>query len=479
MKKTKIVCTIGPASSKRSTLESMARSGMNVARLAFSHGDHASHHLVLQTVREVANKLKLPIAAMQDLQGPRIRIGHLPDDGVDLKKGDIAILVAESNFTKNKKKPAHVGKYLPLQYPELYKSLKKGNHVLISDGLIDLRVQKVQDAQIVCIVEKPGVVYNHKGINLPGVKLKGEVITSKDKKDLAFGVKNKIDFVALSFVRSAQDILNLRAILSRLEKRANPKTKIISKIESVEAVQNFEEIVRVSDGVMIARGDLGIELDPADLPILQKRLIKHCISASKPVIVATQMLESMMTNPRPTRAEASDVANAVIDHTDTTMTSGETSIGKYPVEVVKIMSRIIDKTEKSPFDDFDYQNFEYKEDTMKEMSVFLCSLAEHIYDTSVRSILLWAKDDRVARFLSSLRMDLNVFVATHDMTLYRQMNLHWGIYPLLVANKESLSPSKLVSSLRSHKMIRKNEKVLFIDQDQIANSAEKHFVLVK
>lgn len=338
--RTKIIATIGPASEKQAVLEEMMKAGMDVCRLNFSHGTLEHHTFLIKNIRRAAKKLKLAIAIMADLQGPRMRVGELPADGMRLKQGDKVVLTCGQPLKKE----------IPVTFPLFCQVLRPGNIVFFDNGLIELKVQKVSKGKIYCQVRIGGILKSKKGINLPASALKIPAMTPKDKKDLIFGLKQRVDFIALSFVTEAQDIKDLRDLIKQ-NKKPGVLPKIVAKIEKPAAVKNFPAILEEADEIMIARGDLGVEMPLAELPVIQKQLIGQCLKKSKPVIVATQMLESMINNPQPTRAEVSDVANAVIDRADALMLSGETAIGKYPVEAVKMMDKIIRETEASPYDD--------------------------------------------------------------------------------------------------------------------------------
>lgn len=338
MKRTKIVCTIGPSSHAVSTLENMIDAGMNVARLNFSHGSYEDHADLIRIIRKASKNCKKPVAILQDLQGPRVRVGVVPSEGISLKSRQEVILVHERKIKQIKKADVPV---IPIQVA-LHTVAKVGTHVLIQDGMIDLRVIAVVGVAVRCSVVQAGVILTHKGINVPGVTLPVPALTAKDKADAQFGISQGVDYMALSFVKDARDITALRRLLPEAD-----GIRIIAKIERAEAIENIEAIIDVADGIMIARGDLGVELGSAPVPLLQKDIIERCILAGKTVIVATQMLESMIVNPRPTRAEASDVANAILDQTDAIMLSGESASGKFPVKAVQIMTRIARLTEKS------------------------------------------------------------------------------------------------------------------------------------
>ena len=325
-KKTKIVCTLGPASASVKLITDMVAAGMNVARLNFSHGDYESHEQLIKNVRQVSVKLKTPLAIIQDLHGPKIRVKNLKTP-LEVKIGQTVV----------------IGKDFDLD-AEVVRSIRPRQRILIEDGLIEMEVQKVAGNRVFCTVLSPGKIQDKKGVNLPRTRLKIPILTDKDVQDLKFGLKMDVDYIALSFVRTAQDVRNLKKLIDKYTPKDIEKPKIIAKIEKPEAVKNFDAILKEVDAVMVARGDLGVEMPEAQVPIIQKTIIQKCLKAAKPVIVATQMLDSMIRNPRPTRAEVSDVANAVIDQTDCVMLSGETAFGRYPLKTVQQMAKIIEAT---------------------------------------------------------------------------------------------------------------------------------------
>lgn len=426
MKLTKIVCTIGPASEKKQTLEKLIKAGMNVARLNFSHGTYAQHANLIRNIRAAAKKCKEPVAILQDLQGPRIRIGEIDaPNGIEIKKGEKVILVPQHDFRKKSS-----AKILPNQYEGLAKDVKAGNHILIADGTMDLRVEKISGTHIECSVIIGGTVKSHKGINVPGVKISIDPITEKDKKDVAFGLKQGVDFVALSFVSSEKDIMRLRTLMKKLNPKQAAHTGIIPKIERPEAVKRFNTILEVSDAIMIARGDLGIEVPPEKVPVIQKTLIKKCIAAHKPVIVATQMLESMTQNRRPTRAEVSDVANAAVDHTDAVMLSGESAAGQFPVEAVTVMAHTLHETEKSSFDDYACGHGKQEK---KLMDMVAHAVADAALTKQIK--LIAVKDDNAAliRSVASHRPEVRIVAFSSDASFARTMNLVRGVkvFPLV------------------------------------------------
>ena len=424
MKRTKIVCTLGPASDKRPVIKQLVNNGLNVARLNFSHNVHAYHLKVLKTVRSVAKELNKPIAILQDLQGPRIRIGDLPKKGVKLRRGSKVVLTTGA---KGKEK-------IPVTYKQMHKEVKDGHRIFIADGVFSLKVESVKSKDIFCRVVRGGVLTSHKGMNLPDTDVQVPALSDKDRKDLVFGVKNKVDFVALSFVRNAKEVYNLRNLIRKQEKKMKVKDlqpiKIIVKIERREAIDNLDEIIEATDGVMIARGDLGVELPAEDVPLMQKMIIDKCLDHSKPVIVATQMLESMTQNSRPTRAEVSDVANAVIDHTDAVMLSGETAAGDYPVEAVSYMRKIVKKTERSAYDDLVTKK---KAKALMPAGAAVSSVAKTLAkEVKAKLILVASMAGDSGRVVSRFRPELPILVACRSERVKRQLNLSWGVVPFVL-----------------------------------------------
>lgn len=472
MKRTKIVATIGPASAQPKVLEQLIRSGMDVARLNFSHGTYAEHRTLIKNIRAAAKKAGRTVAIMQDLQGPRIRIGQISRDGIEVRRGEAVVLVPEHMINYKLLVSADV-KIIPHQYVNLYKDVKKGSHILINDGLIDLRVTKLENRFVYGEVEKPGMIFTHKGINLPGVEVSSEVITAKDRQDLKFGLTQNIDYVALSFVKGPEHIKALRKLIPR-----SKQVLVVSKIERVEAVKNFKGILEETDGVMIARGDLGIELPPEDVPLIQKQLIQDCLTAAKPVIVATQMLESMMVNPRPTRAEVSDVANAVIDHTDAVMLSGETANGKYPVEAVQMMTRIIEKTEPSPFDDLPEAFFQHDpSDTQHGIAHSAYELAR---DTKAKVIVAASFSGRTARLISRFRPHTPVLVLTDNPKTQQHLALVWGVESILIPKVKNLDVlvDHMVRLVKKTGLAKKGQKMVIVSGHPVREEEQMNAVKV-
>ncbi|MEG0842810.1 MAG: pyruvate kinase [Romboutsia sp.] len=419
-KKTKIVCTLGPASQSEETLTQLVESGLNVCRFNFSHGSHEEHKERFDMAKKVREKLNKPVAILLDTKGPEIRTGNFDVPEVLLEEGQ--------KFTITMNDVMGNQEMCTVSYKDLVKDVKSGDFILIDDGLVGLRVQEISGDDIHCIVENSGIVKNHKGVNVPGVSINLPAITTKDISDIEFGIKEGIDFIAASFVRKAGDVLAIREIL---EKNNATNIQIISKIENQEGVDNLDEILKVSDGIMVARGDLGVEIPTEEMPIVQKMMIKKCNELAKPVITATQMLDSMMRNPRPTRAEVTDVANAIYDGTDAIMLSGETAAGKYPVESVKMMATIAKRTEET----LDYANLLQKNSKNNStvtdaISHATCATA---VDLDASAIISSTSSGYTARMVSKFRPKAPIIATTESDRVMRQVSLSWGVYPVKCA----------------------------------------------
>ena len=474
-KRTKIVCTIGPASESVTTLTAMIKAGMNVARLNFSHGSYENHALLIKHVRAVSEKTGEPIAIMQDLQGPKIRVGALPKSGVNLKAGEtITFDTAADGYTKG---------IFPIDFKNLHEYVKTGERLLLNDGRVGTTVVKIVGTKIQAKVLNGGVITSHKGLNIPDSQLTISAMTKKDKEDVRFGVEQGVDFIALSFVTNAKDILDLRYLIKEYERELGLKVeqqiRIVAKIERREAVRNIKEILDVADGVMIARGDLGIEIAAAEVPLVQKSLIDKALSAAKPVIVATQMLDSMQENPRPTRAEVSDVANAVIDHTDAVMLSNETATGKYPVQTVEEMARIISTTEASVYDNLvvrEHAGKKQKIDTViSEMSRLLAD------DIGAKLILAASLSGETAHLISRYRPEIPVVVATSTDRVERQLNLSWGVVPFVLVpcrTIEELVERSLIH-LKKKKIARAGDKIIVVAGEPVGHAGHVNLLEVR
>ena len=415
MKKTKIVCTIGPASESPEVLKKLVNAGMNVMRLNFSHGDYEEHGRKIQTLKNVNKELKRNCAILLDTKGPEIRTGDFVGDKATFTRGQVSTLCIEDMVGTSER--------FSITYKELYKDVKPGGFVLIDDGKIKLLIDHVEGTDIVCVCANDGVVGNKRGINVPGIELGFEYISEKDRADLEFGCENNVDFIAASFVRRPQDVLDVKRVLVE---NGKPDIQIIAKIENQEGVEKMDEIIKVADGIMVARGDLGVEVPAEDVPLIQKELIKKCKAVGKVVITATQMLESMQENPRPTRAEVSDVANAIYDGTDAIMLSGESAQGKYPEEAVRTMAQIARKTEST----LDYASLYRKavRTAAHDTSEAICmSVAEIATKFNVAAIIAFTESGFTARKMSRYRPECPIIAATPRAETIRKLALHWGI----------------------------------------------------
>lgn len=424
LRKTKIICTMGPATEKGDILKQLMLAGMNVARFNFSHGDHEEQMGRLVELKRLREELDLPVAALLDTKGPEIRLKEFKDEKVDLQAGQTFTLTSEDVMGDETK--------VSISYIDLVNDVKVGDTILIDDGLIELKVKSLTDTDIVCTVINGGKVSNKKGVNVPNVNLSIPYISEKDRSDIIFGIENDYDFIAASFVRTADDVIQIRKIL---EENNGNNVHIVSKIENMQGVKNIDEIIRVSDGIMVARGDMGVEIPLEDVPVMQKMIIKKAIAAGKVVITATQMLDSMMKNPRPTRAESTDVANAIYDGTSAIMLSGETAAGSYPVEALKTMVRIAVRTEQ----DINYvARFKQREslsnpDITNAISHATCTTAN---DLNAAAIITVTNSGRTAQMISKYRPACQIIGGSMSKKVCRQLNLAWGVTPLSIDRKE-------------------------------------------
>ena len=425
MRKTKIVCTIGPASQDENKLRELIEAGMNVARFNFSHGSHEEHGLKLERVRRISRELNRPVAVLLDTRGPEIRLCDFENGRVMLTEGQKFTLTTEEMMGTAEK--------AAITYKNLVNDVKPGDDILIDDGLIGMRVEEVAGPDIICTVLNGGPVSNHKGINVPGVKLTMPFIDERDRADIIYGCEMGFDFIAASFVRSKEDILELREIL----KEYNSKIQIIAKIESLQGIENLAEIIEVSDGIMVARGDMGVEIPLEDVPIVQKQIIRLAVHAGKHVITATQMLDSMIKNPRPTRAETTDVANAIYDGTTAIMLSGETANGAYPLEAVQTMARIAERAEASI--DYNARMREddttlFQQDTTSSICHATCSIAAELNAAAIITVTMSGfTSSMIARYKPSCQ----IISCTTSRLVWRQMNLQWGVKPLLILQENT------------------------------------------
>ena len=418
MRKTKIVCTIGPATDSDDTIGKLIDAGFNVARLNFSHGTHELHRESMDRIRKVSKEKDVPIAIMQDLAGPKIRTGTIRQGPIELQAGQTFTLACMPDVDEPNRVSAN--------YANLSKEVEVNDQILLADGTIELRVKKVSGSDIICEIVIGGELSSHKGINLPGRSLAVDALTEKDKKDLIFGLENEVDYVAMSFVRRRQDVQQIKDIMQQ----KGVQVPVIAKIEKHEAIDNIDEILDIVDGIMVARGDLAVETPLERVPLVQKMLIKRCNRACIPVITATQMLKSMVDSPRPTRAEANDVANAVLDGTDAVMLSEETTIGHFPVEAVRTMDKIIRVTEDSRL-----THWMEDEEVSKEPTSIGAAVSHAAYhmarDLKAAAILTPTQSGITPRMVSSHRPRQTIIAFSPEGKTVRRLNLVWGVHPLL------------------------------------------------
>jgi len=423
MKNTKIICTIGPVSQNPETIKKLILAGMNVARLNFSHGSYEEQANKFHMIQDASRELGIPVAILQDTKGPEIRLRDFANGKEELKAGQKFTLTTEEIAGTNEK--------VSITYKQLPNDVEEGMAILLDDGLIELKVDKVTATDIECTVINGGFVSNKKGVNVPGAELSMPFISDVDREDILFGIKMGFDFLACSFVRSKADILEVRKILDE----NNAKTKVIAKIENMQGIRNLSEILEVSDGIMVARGDMGVEIPLEEVPVIQKKMIKKAIATGKQVITATQMLESMTKNPRPTRAETTDVANAIYDGTTAIMLSGETASGQYPVEAVETMTKIAQRTEL----DIDYINrFQRQEmhgvDVTNAISHATCTTA---MDLKAAAIITVTMSGFTAEMIARYKPNCPIIACSVDESVCRQVNMLWGVRPLLIDKKET------------------------------------------
>lgn len=463
MRSTKIICTMGPNTDKKTVMKSLVKNGMNVARFNFSHGDHEEQRERMNLLKNVREELDRPVAILLDTKGPEIRTGLLEGGKkVTLKEGSEFILYTEE-MTGN-------AAGCCVTYPGLAKDVKAGDRILIDDGLIELKVKQIKSGNIVCHVENGGELGERKGVNVPNVKVKLPAVTEKDIDDILFGIQQDIDFIAASFIRSAKGVKEIRKILK--ENHAE-HISIIAKIENAEGVENIDEIIEASDGIMVARGDLGVEIPAQEVPHIQKMIIKKCNERYVPVITATQMLDSMIRNPRPTRAEVADVANAIYDGTDAVMLSGETAAGKYPIEALKMMNEIAENTEQY----VDYEKYIHHR-TMYEQS----KISSAIGIASVRTarnigaacIVTPTMSGKTARLISNFRPSMPIYAVTPNEMVQHKMQLYWGVIPLKGYIKDTTENIivNAIETIKRKRLVRKGQTVVITAGDPATNNTK-------
>jgi pyruvate kinase len=451
-KKTKIVCTIGPATESEKTLGELVSAGMNIMRLNFSHGDFVEHQVRVNNIRKIIKKTGQPIAILQDLAGPKIRIGEFEKGSTVLKEG--------AKFTLTTDKIMGNDERVSINYPMLPKEVKVGDHILLHDGKKALLVTEIKGNDVICKVTVGGEIKNKRGVNLPDSDLSVSSITEKDREDLKFGLKNKVDYFALSFVRRPEDIAELRAIL----KKAKSEARIIAKIETPQALKNIDEILKLTDGIMVARGDLAVEIPAEEVPLVQKMLIQKCNQAGKPVITATQMLESMINSPVPTRAEVSDVANAILDGTDAIMLSEETTLGQFPVQAVKMMTKISLRIERDSHYRYMVTSRKYSDPVKRTSDALGNGAIEVAKESDAKLIIALTDAGFTARMISRYKPEQKILALTPREITRNQLVLSYGCVPILCKKfteiKKAISEAKNMALANG--LAAKGDKVVII-----------------
>ena len=442
----KIVCTIGPASCSARMIDALMKAGMDVARLNFSHGTYEEHAANIATLRAASLKHRKPISILADLQGPKIRTGTLAGGKpVQLRTGQRFVITTARILGDSTR--------VNTTFTQLPREVRRGNRILLSDGLIELRVEEIRGAEVICTVINGGALGENKGINLPGVKLRVPALTRKDKQDLVFALKHDADYIAVSFVRRAEDVTQAKALI----RKAGKDTPVIAKLEKPEAIESLDAILRVSDGVMVARGDLGVEMNPERVPVVQKTIIAKAREFRRPVITATQMLESMTENPRPTRAEASDVANAIFDGSDAVMLSAETATGKYPVETVSMMARIIEEAEKS-IREFPRPAPQEVLKVAETVAELVCHASRELH---MKVIAVFTHSGFTARLVSRYRPLVPIIAFSPEAGTRRRMALIWGVIPKTITDPHTIDSLASISEKRllEEKLVRRGDVI--------------------
>jgi pyruvate kinase len=476
-RKAKIVATLGPSSDPEEMLKKLVNAGLDVARLNFSHGTYEEHKKRIETIRKVSNDLNKPITILQDLQGPKLRVGKLPDEGILLKAGQlVALQPIEARDDKNPLQNTLT--VLPMDVPNLAAAVKPGNHILMDDGNLEVEVQKVAETTVIAKVVLGGKITSHKGVNLPGVDLKIPGFTQKDRADLEFGLQQDIDAIAISFVCNANDVLEVKNAVKKMAPHRIPPP-IIAKLERPEAIQNLDEILSVADGVMVARGDLGVETSPASVPIVQKKIIEAAYRHAKLVITATQMLDSMINNPRPTRAEASDVANAILDGTDAVMLSGETAVGKYPLETVTMMASIVKEAEAN-YTEWSDLGKQQLEPTRDDAVALTRAAGELAADRDVKYIVVLTQTGRTARLMSKVHPNVPILAFTPEISTFRNLNLYRGVTPYLVPHATNIEDmlAFVEEAVIASTSIEAGEQIIFVSYLPVGEMRPPNFLLL-
>jgi len=452
MRKTKIICTIGPVSQNEETLEQLIRGGMNVARMNFSHGTHDEQGAKIDKLKQLRQKLSVPLAILLDTRGPEVRTGHMQNGAVELQAGQETVLTVESCEGTAQK--------IPVNYAGLIKDIGDNQTILIDDGSIRLKVLEVEETEIRCRAENGGIVRSRKGVNIPGAHLSLPVLSENDSDDILFGIKKGIDYVAVSFTRSKEDI---QAVRSFLDSHGGGKIRIIAKIENSEGVDNMDAILNQADGVMVARGDLAVEVAYQQVPFIQKDIINCSLSLGKPVVVATQMLDSMIENPHPSRAEISDIYNAVNEETSTLMLSGETALGKNPLKCLKVMSDTAEYTESRI--DYSSRFFAFREKKIDSATGAVSNAAVNTaYDLNAKALVVLTTSGHTAYSISRLRPSIPLLTFTPDLQVYHQLALNWGVIPFLTEREEDFERliNTVLNQTRQSKYVEAGDTVVIV-----------------
>ncbi len=476
-RRAKIVATIGPATESEEMLTKLVLAGMDIARLNFSHGSHEEHTTRINTIRKVSETLNKPITILQDLQGPKLRVGNIPKEGYLLVKGDLVALVpvdSENTQQDNKK----IKFILPLDVPNLARSVKTGNRILLDDGNLELEVLDVNGDVVTAKVVLGGKLTSNKGVNLPGANLNIPGFSEKDRADLKFGLEQGLDAVAISFVSTPDDILEVKNAIREMAPNRVPPP-IIAKLERPEAIDNLEAIIDIADGVMVARGDLGVETSPASVPIIQKKIIDAAYHKAKLVITATQMLDSMINNPRPTRAEASDVANAILDGSDAVMLSGETAVGKYPVESVAMMNSIIIEAEAN-FIEWGYTKNSMLQPTAVDAVAITRAAKELAQDRNVAYIAVISQSGKTARLMSKVHPTVPILAFTPEIETYRHLSLYWGVSPYRIPHATTIEDmvAFVEEAIIATTQVKPNDQIIFVSGLPIGDFRPPNFLLL-
>ncbi len=476
-RRAKIVATIGPACSDEPIMRALFEAGVDVARLNFSHGTHEMHAAMIHTIRNLSEELCKPVTILQDLQGPKLRVGKLPEDGILLKAGQ-QVTLKPVNASDSAEPGSSAGAVVPMDVPNLARGVVPGHRILLDDGHLELEVLRVEDDAVITRVVLGGKLLSNKGVNLPGAALGIPSFTEKDQADLEFGLQQGVDMVAISFVHKAEDVETVRAAI-RAADPGKAGMPVIAKLERPEAIENLHEIIHAADGVMVARGDLGVETSPASVPIIQKQIIDMANRHAKTVITATQMLDSMIHNPRPTRAEASDVANAVFDGSDAVMLSGETASGSYPLESVKMMDAIIREAEANAA--AWGHSAKNPEEASQDAAFAITRAANELAkDRDVAAIAVFTQSGKTALYMSKSRPQIPIMAFTPEIDTYRRLNLYWGVIPYLVPYASTVETmiASVDAALLSSTPIHAGQQVVVICGFPVGTQRPPNFALL-